>query len=383
MNSSQKTYTRGSSRWICLWLTAWVAAAACFFWRGAERRSADRQIETTRASHTTPGTNESTLATRSIEHIQVGDRVWTDLPESLAEKAIGDTAAVPAWDRRDAAIDPADWRRIDLRMYGTDGDQFQIALLRPIDWIHDSGAAEGGHIHLTISEQGLDGPADVLAIGACPLIAEGPGRIVTGTFTHVRGGIVDMFLEGQSEPLGVTENHAVYSVDRDAFVYAGALRVGDRLRGLNGEAMRIARIERRSGQQRVYNLEVHGEHIYRVTASGLLVHNASTRYHSVYGDGTLVPEGQQPPRMTFDPDPNAVGPHTRLRWDPVNRRVYQGREFNQNGIPVRDIDMTNPTYPNGTPRPGHPGPPHQHTLTPNNPANHGAGYQRSLPEPLP
>jgi hypothetical protein len=43
---------------------------------------------------------------------------------------------------------------------------------------------------------------------------------------------------------------------------------------------------------------------------------------------------------------------------------------------VRDIDFTNPTYPNGTMRPGHPGPPHQHPWRPVNPNNLGAGYFR-------
>jgi hypothetical protein len=93
--------------------------------------------------------------------------------------------------------------------------------------------------------------------------------------------------------------------------------------------------------------------------------------------------GQRPPRIT-GPDPAAKGAsHSVIRWDPVNRRVYQAREFSAAGNPVRDVDWTNPTYPNGQVRPEHPGPPHQHRWFPVDPNNPAAGYRRGPPEPLP
>jgi hypothetical protein len=85
--------------------------------------------------------------------------------------------------------------------------------------------------------------------------------------------------------------------------------------------------------------------------------------------------------MSYDPVANGV-PHTVLRWDWVNKRVYQGREFGHANVPIRDIDFTNPAFPNGIMRPGHPGPPHQHAwrlVQPNNPT---AGYWRDR-KPLP
>ena len=106
------------------------------------------------------------------------------------------------------------------------------------------------------------------------------------------------------------------------------------------------------------------------------------RIHSRYADGTPVFEGQQPPRIT-GPEAAAQGkPHTVLRWDPVNGRIYQAREFGPDNTPIRDIDFTNPTFPNGTVRPGHPGPPHQHRWIPNNPNNPRAGFRRGGPEDL-
>src|SRR5947209_6319940 len=88
------------------------------------------------------------------------------------------------------------------------------------------------------------------------------------------------------------------------------------------------------------------------------------RVRSVYADGTRVFEGQQPPRLpsydrSFDPAARGA-PHAVLRRDTTNGRTYQAREYGPGNVPLRDIDFTNPTYPNGTMRPGHPGPPHQH-----------------------
>lgn len=87
----------------------------------------------------------------------------------------------------------------------------------------------------------------------------------------------------------------------------------------------------------------------------------SDKIHSRYADGTPVYQSQRPPRFG-EPiaDPLAQAAHSRLRWDQYHQRVYQAREFDTNGQPVRDIDFTSPTYPNGTPRPDHLPPPHQH-----------------------
>jgi hypothetical protein len=159
-------------------------------------------------------------------------------------------------------------------MHTPQGDRFDITLLRPIGWLESCNAQVGSSIHLVVSEQGLDGLAEVLAIEPCPSISSGVGRVVTGTFTHVRGGILRIRLAGLAEPLGVTSNHSIYSADRLDFVPAGELRVGETLRNLDGD-VRIESIEQLGSEERVYNLEIHGEHVFRVASSGLLVHNSS------------------------------------------------------------------------------------------------------------
>ena len=107
------------------------------------------------------------------------------------------------------------------------------------------------------------------------------------------------------------------------------------------------------------------------------------RVRSVYKDGTRVLEGQQPPRIA-GPESTAEGAHSVLRHDKVNNRVYQAREYDGAGNPVRDVDFTNPTYPNGRPRPGHPGPPHQHKFKVNDPeVGPRSGHKRGGPESIP
>lgn len=53
----------------------------------------------------------------------------------------------------------------------------------------------------------------------------------------------------------------------------------------------------------------------------------------------------------------------------------------EGGVPVKDIDFTNPTFPNGTLRPDH-SVPEQHPWIPNDPANPKAGHKRGPGEPL-
>ena len=86
-----------------------------------------------------------------------------------------------------------------------------------------------------------------------------------GTF-HIR-------LDGEAEPVGVTDNHPYWSVDREAFVEAGNLRQGERLNTFAG-IRTIASVTARPKDEAVYNLEINREHVYRVGEAGTLVHNS-------------------------------------------------------------------------------------------------------------
>ena len=108
---------------------------------------------------------------------------------------------------------------------------------------------------------------------ASPPIAAGPGRLVTTVYRHTPKPVVDVAVEGEPVPIGATANHPFWSVDRRAFIPAGDLRPGERLQDADGYHVAVRGVTPRGPPEPVYNLEVDAEHVYRVGAGGLLVHN--------------------------------------------------------------------------------------------------------------
>ena len=86
-------------------------------------------------------------------------------------------------------------------------------------------AAAGVVLWLDMPELGATGPALVLSVEACPAVSKGFGHVVTGTFAHEPDApLVNVLIEGQTEPIGATDNHPFWSEDRHEFVEAGRLR---------------------------------------------------------------------------------------------------------------------------------------------------------------
>ncbi len=127
---------------------------------------------------------------------------------------------------------------------------------------------------LNMPEMGVEGLAEVLAIEPCPPLEEGEGRLVTGTFRHTSGEVYDLKLESESKPIGVTATHPFWSLDREEWVSAIDLEIGETLKTLAGTTVVESRSKRKEPET-VYNIEVEGDHVYRVGESGVLVHNAS------------------------------------------------------------------------------------------------------------
>ncbi|MGH7135493.1 MAG: hypothetical protein ACREHD_07115 [Pirellulales bacterium] len=69
-----------------------------------------------------------------------------------------------------------------------------------------------------------------------------------------------------------TGYHKFYSDTRKAWVSASQLDGGERLRGVNGP-LTVVDFHRIPGVERVYNMTVEGQHVYRVCVFGALVHN--------------------------------------------------------------------------------------------------------------
>ena len=100
-----------------------------------------------------------------------------------------------------------------------------------------------------MKKMGAEGQAEALAIEPCPAtepadrpgrmkgeggsVRNGASRLVTGTFRHTSGEVYDLKLESESKPIGVTASHPFWSVDRNGWVSAVDLEIGETLKTLD------------------------------------------------------------------------------------------------------------------------------------------------------
>ena len=244
----------------------------------------------------------------SIEQIRLGWRVETGISNAERREAIGIESDAPWWDRRDTVIEQSDWRHVSMSVTNRDGSQVEVHLLRPMSWLQEESVTVGGTIHLQLTELGVDGPALIQSINECPTIQPGLGRVVIGRFIHRRDGVMWMKLSDVGKPIGITDTHHVYSVDRGEFLPAGQLQVGETLK-LHDRLTQITSLTPNAGTHQVFNLEVQGEHVFRVTTSGLLVHNTCGNVSKGKGDF----DGAQGGTKIKDLNPLDTPAHTAQR----------------------------------------------------------------------
>lgn len=134
----------------------------------------------------------------------------------------------------------------------------------------------------------LSGPAWVRDIEPCQGVLPGDGHVITATFQHSSGDVIDLVWSDDEsrnlESIGTTSNHPFYSFDRGDYVQAGSLQEGERLLTYSGDTKRVVSKLARPGPETVYNLEVFGEHVYFIGHDGVLVHNSDS-----YGLNAVVP----------------------------------------------------------------------------------------------
>ncbi len=292
---------------VCLVLISLVAL--CFVVTKPYRSKAEPEPAKTAVD------GQKRYITKNIEDIRIGERTLGTNPQG----------------RLDSELDESVFQILphcgfSLRYTSEDGSRCDIRLLRPADWLDweptrlcrtsDGQAvdaidlvseelASGGFdigpeyetaVWLDLPEMGIVGWASVVDIDEDVCIEEGRGNVVTGTFAHTSRNVIDLFVEGQTEPIGCTANHPFWSVDRQEFTAAGELREGERLALYSGETKRVVQKLPRPGPEVVYNLEVYGEHAYCVSPGGVLVHNACTHNHHVVMKGNFShwrPENRQ------------------------------------------------------------------------------------------
>jgi hypothetical protein len=292
-------------------------------------------------AQSTSASAEPALLARPIESIEVGQRVAVDVTAEQYAAAL-EHAGVHAWDGDE--IDAATWRKIVLRAPKVDGTHADVTLLRPLSWLEDRDARVGGSVELSVPECGIDGRATVLAIEGCPAIeASLPGTaVVTGTFRHESAEIVNLFVEGQAEPISTTAHHVFWSDDRADFVCVTGLRSGERLCGTTSPAV-VSRVVSTNRRRPVYNLEVQGAHVFRVGQGGFIVHNSSA---------ARPPQGRPiVPQGGGNPFAGGVPPNLRPKPPPIVYRTGRPTPSNltprpqdAGGLSVRD-SLSNPVKP--------------------------------------
>ena len=250
-------------------------------------------------------------ANKPIEYISVGARVVTDAsPRPPAGEGRGVRAA-------GTAVDPKTWKKLVLLAVthwdnGT-RDEIKIETLQPPEWVKQNDVRIGATVPLPLDlvEMGLphDLRATVLAIERCPDIRGGPGRVVLTTVNHLNKYIFELTINDaarHSESVHTTGFHKFFSATRNAWVSAAELRNGERLRGVNG-ALTVAGLASLRGVHRVYNMTVEDEHVYRVSALGVLVHNDGCLGGEAGGTGEGYPPCTQMEAAAVRGPPDARG----------------------------------------------------------------------------
>ena len=151
-----------------------------------------------------------------------------------------------------------------------------MELLRDRDWCDNLDVQVGGYVDIDLPEMGAVGSALVTGIDLHPEIESGEGSLVTARFEHTSGHIYELKLASEEKPIGVTGTHPVCSIDRNDWVSVADLEIDEEVKTLNSITT-VESVEKTDRVETVYNIEVEGEHVYRVGESGLLVHNVSVR----------------------------------------------------------------------------------------------------------
>jgi hypothetical protein len=186
----------------------------------------------------------------------------------------------------DTDYHPLLWRSVEMSLKKPDGSIAEVTATRPLWWFEITDAREGATVPLDIHEAGISGMAIVHKITSLidkPYEPPTPGyHPVIGTIKHLNAKVIELTFQGaESEPLGVTANHPLWSEDREDWIPAGELRIGEMVATTNASA-RLLRRQEKPGLHTVYNIEVHRTHSYHVGKLGLMAHNTGLECERVF-----------------------------------------------------------------------------------------------------
>jgi len=167
-------------------------------------------------------------------------------------------------------ITPFTWKWVDFELPKPEGTLTKINLRTPHWWLKEIGAdSVGKKVYLNMPELGCSqGWATVTAIRVNQLDTrfwdesrdgDYVSRPITGKFTHESNDVYNLHFGDNAKSLGVTGSHPIWSVDRNDWVGATDLKIGEKVKTQEGEVTLKSK-EKVEGRQKVYNLEVYKDH---------------------------------------------------------------------------------------------------------------------------
>jgi len=244
---------------------------------------------------------------------------------------------------------------------GYEGDHLET--LQPWQWIDAHEVHVGGQapLPLDVVEMGLpEGiTGKVIDIAPCPPFRAGRGRVILTTVNHLHRDVWELALrdrDGTAETIRPTGAHLFYSHSRGQWLAASELQAGERLDGVSGPVA-VVSTRRIPGTHRVYNFTVQGEHLYRVTQAGVLVHNNGCATARASNAGRA---GKQARLQELGADPNVSsadrgwiqqeinsierGQRTNIRVPPgknmAHRRGFEAKKgYGYGHSDLQDIDL--------------------------------------------
>ncbi|MFJ6053282.1 RHS repeat-associated core domain-containing protein [Streptomyces sp. NPDC092307] len=121
------------------------------------------------------------------------------------------------------------------------------------------------------------GVGDQVLTGDPESASNRPGKVTALIQSSGDEQLVDITVEGKSEPLTATAGHPFWVTDLQRWLPAGELQSGQWLATSSGTPTKITSARHRTQRTMVYNLTVDGPHTYYVGAAGseVLVHNST------------------------------------------------------------------------------------------------------------
>ncbi|XZE19121.1 polymorphic toxin-type HINT domain-containing protein [Pirellulaceae bacterium SH449] len=270
-----------------------------------------------------------TIDKQSIETVAIGSRVAGENPRPWE------------YDGEFSEPDSATWSLARFSLQKEDGSWIDVEMIRPAEYWEQQGAVPGELTYVEFPELEASGLAKVTSIEPCPPIASGTGQVVTARIvTRQVAELVEIEFVG-GETLAGTPQHPIWSIERQDWVELGELEVGEHLWTEAGP-IEISSTRLLSTGESVYNLEVHGHHIYQVTELGVLVHNAGgiQKYNSGW-IGKLIKSGRKIPDAIKD-SARLHGHHIVMKakfWGKSWGRYVRGSQeiLRRAGININDL----------------------------------------------